>query len=82
MYTQTIQDFFKTLESIKDDLLRNNDIPENEPKINDLISCDTSRDLEIYSKMFSEKTLTVSVFGLHNSGKSTLVNSLLGQKYA
>ncbi|XP_064389734.1 uncharacterized protein LOC135337711 isoform X2 [Halichondria panicea] len=43
-----------------------------------LLSKDTQQEVCDINEVFSQKSVLISVFGLHNAGKSTLINTLLG----
>ncbi len=46
-----------------------------------LLSKDTQQEVHQINEVFSQKSVLISVFGHHNAGKSTLINTLLGNTY-
>ena len=45
-----------------------------------LLSKDTLTSLKDISTIYSKRVVSVSIFGLHNTGKSTFLNALLGER--
>ncbi len=80
---QEVQDFFERLAVDMDQLLQmNDDDTRRERETVNKIFLDTQKEMEIVSQIYSERLVTISVLGLHNTGKSTLINTLLGRRYS